>query len=149
MKLDLTVQRATRRRIPDVRELRRWARAALRGVRRARVAIVVRVVDESESAAFNKRYRGKSGPTNVLSFSYGENPTQDLGDIVICAPLAVREAKENNKKIKDHWAHLLVHAILHLRGYDHEHESDAARMEARETRILRRLGLPNPYAQTL
>lgn len=149
MKLDLTVQRATHRRIPEMREMRRWARAALRGVRRARVAIVVRIVDESESAELNSRYRGRPGPTNVLSFSYGEKPTHDLGDIVICAPLVVREAKENNKKIKDHWAHLVVHAILHLRGYDHEHESDAARMETRETRILKRLGFPDPYAQTL
>jgi probable rRNA maturation factor len=146
MRLDLTIQNVTRSRIPEQREMRRWALAALTGLRSTRAALVVRVVEEAESAELNLRYRGKTGPTNVLSFGYGEKPTQLLGDIVICAPLVVREAKENNKKIKDHWAHLVVHAILHLRGYDHEHELDAARMEARETRIMKRLGFPDPYA---
>jgi probable rRNA maturation factor len=149
MRLDLTVQNATRRRIPEPREMRRWARAALTGLRRARAAVLVRIVDEPESAALNSRYRGKPGPTNVLSFSYDARPADALGDIVICAPLVAREARENNKKIKDHWAHLVVHAILHLRGYDHQHEPDAARMEALETRIMRRLGIPDPYAQKL
>jgi probable rRNA maturation factor len=129
--------------------MRRWARAALKGLRRSHAAVLVRLVDERESAELNHRYRGKPGPTNVMSFSYGEKSHGLLGDIVICAPVVVREAKENNKKIKDHWAHLLVHAILHLRGYDHKHQADAARMEAREIRILKRLGIPNPYAQTL
>lgn len=148
MKLELTVQRATRRPIPDVRDMRRWAIAALRGLRRVRATVLVRLVDERESAELNSRYRGKPGPTNVLSFSYGQKSTRYLGDIVICAPLVQREAKENNKKIKDHWAHLIVHAILHLRGYDHEQEADAARMEALEIRILKRLGFPDPYAQS-
>lgn len=154
MKLDLSVQRATRRStrhaIPATPEIRRWALAALSGLRRVRVGLLVRIVDEDESAMLNQWYRDKHGPTNVLSFFYGQQPQRTpggtLGDIVICAPLVVREARENHKKIKAHWAHLVVHAILHLRGHDHEAPVEAARMEALETRVLRGLGFPDPYA---
>lgn len=150
MKLDLSVQRATRHAIPATPEIRRWALAALSGLRRARVGLLVRIVDEAESAMLNQWYRDKHGATNVLSFFYGRQlqrtPGGTLGDIVICAPLVVREARENHKKIKAHWAHLVVHAILHLRGHDHEVPVEAARMEALETRVLRGLGFPDPYA---
>jgi probable rRNA maturation factor len=154
MKLDLRVQcaipKSAARSIPPTPEIRRWARAALAGLRHARIGLLVRIVDETESAMLNQWYRNKRGPTNVLSFFYGRDanrmPGGTLGDIVICAPLVVREARENRKKIKAHWAHLVVHAILHLRGHDHQNPVEAARMEALETRVLHGLGFPDPYA---
>lgn len=154
MRLDLSVQcaipKSAARTIPSTAEIRRWALAALAGLRRVHIGLLVRIVDETESATLNEWYRNKRGPTNVLSFFYGQRadrmPGGTFGDIVICAPLVAREARENHKRIKDHWAHLVVHAILHLRGHDHQNPVEAARMEALETRVLHGLGLPDPYA---
>jgi probable rRNA maturation factor len=131
--------------LPSRALLARWARAALAGLRRRRIELGVRIVGERESAALNARYRGRRGPTNVLSFE-GDAPRGALlGDIVICAPLVRREARAQGKSERAHWAHLLVHGIMHLRGYDHHHQRQARVMEAREARVLARLGFPDPY----
>lgn len=148
MRLRLTVQRASRARpLPGTAALARWARAALPARERGIAEITVRLVDTRESAALNSRYRGKRGATNVLSFAHEPPPGQPglAGDLVICAPLVAREADAQDKRVRAHWAHLVVHGILHLRGYDHVHEADAKVMEALEIRVLKQLGYPNPY----
>jgi probable rRNA maturation factor len=104
--------------------------------------IVLRIVGEREGSALSNKYRRKNNPTNVLSFPYGKG----RGDIVLCHPVIAREARAQGKTLAAHYAHLVVHGILHLRGYDHEKTRDAKRMEAREVRLLRRLGFPDPYA---
>jgi probable rRNA maturation factor len=125
-----------------------WAQAALRG-RCEQAEVTIRVVDEAESAELNGRYRRRPGPTNVLSFPFepppGLPPTDLLGDLVICAPLVEREATVQGKSTDAHWAHLVVHGTLHLLGYDHASEGDAAEMESLETAILGELGCPAPY----
>lgn len=126
--------------LPSAATLRAFALAAL--PKRA-LELTIRIVDEAESRALNHRYRGKDKPTNVLSF-HGEADV--LGDLVICAPVVAREAVEQDKTARAHWAHMVVHGCLHLQGYDHEAALDAARMEARETRILKTLGFDNPYS---
>lgn len=148
MRLHLTVQRQTRLSgLPGPASVARWTRAALTGSGPGRAEIGVRVVDGRESAALNRRYRGKRGATNVLSFAY-ELPSGRrglAGDLVICAPVVVREALAQDKPARAHWAHMVVHGILHLRGYNHVHNTDAQRMEALEVRVLKRLGFPDPY----
>jgi len=148
MRLHLTVQLASRARpLPGTASFARWARAALPAGARGNAEITVRIVDARESAALNARYRGKRGATNVLSFSHEPPPGQPglAGDLVICAPLVTREAAAQEKRPRAHWAHMVVHGILHLRGYDHVHETDAKVMEALETRVLKRLGFADPY----
>lgn len=147
MKLSLDLQVAAKGRVPEARLFRRWARAALAGSRRD-VTLAVRVVETRESAALNRRYRRKAGATNVLSFPFEAPPgakSDLLGDLVICAPVVRREAKAQGKAESAHWAHMVVHGIMHLRGYDHDNDRDADVMERREIRILRTLGYPNPY----
>ena len=148
MRLFLIVQKETRvAGTPRTPSIARWARAALADSGRGSAAVTVRLVDEAESAALNKRYRGKRGSTNVLSFSYDLAPgARGLsGDLVICAPLVVREATRLGLPPRAHWAHLVVHGILHLRGYDHIREKDAQAMEAVEIRMLKHMGFKNPY----
>ncbi|OGI41986.1 MAG: rRNA maturation RNase YbeY [Candidatus Muproteobacteria bacterium RBG_16_64_11] len=149
MKLHLDVQYACKRAdLPSKARIAKWARAALAGVRRQNIELAVRIVGDAEGARLNARWRGKPGPTNVLSF-----PCQDrlgrrrglLGDIVICAPLVAREARAQNKRENAHWAHLVVHAIMHLRGYAHATRAAAEIMEAREIRVLKKLRFPDPY----
>ena len=126
------------------------ARAALKGLRRRRVALGMRIVGNAESAALNGRFRRKSHPTNVLSFPFEAPPgtrSDILGDLVICAPVVRREAHTQRKPVKAHWAHMVVHGILHLRGYDHRKRQDAAVMEKMEIRLLKELGYANPYIQ--
>lgn len=152
MKLDLTVQIALETAgLPPEAELRRWTTAALAGAGyRQPAEVVIRIVDEAESASLNQTYRHKPGPTNVLSFPFTPPPgvTFDLlGDIVICAPVAAREAVEQGKPAAAHWAHLVSHGVLHLLGYDHQNPDQATDMERLETRILRELGYPDPYAE--
>lgn len=110
--------------------------------------ITIRVVNTDESQALNKRYRGQDKPTNVLSFPsqlpalVGESY---LGDIVICAKIVEKEALAQNRDIEAQWAHMLVHGILHLHGYDHSEDADAQKMEALEVKLLAKLGYANPY----
>jgi probable rRNA maturation factor len=116
--------------------LRKWARAA------SAAELTLRIVGEAEGRRLNQQFRNKSRATNVLSFPYGKNK----GDVILCHPVIRREARAQGKSVAAHYAHLVVHGVLHLRGYDHEKKRDAARMEAREIRILRRVGIRNPYA---
>ena len=138
--MTLHVQRASRAaHIPPDATLRKWARAA--GVDGA---ITVRYVGESESRRLNREFRGKDYATNVLSFPYSAKPLE--GDLVICAPVVAREAREQGKAPAAHWAHMVVHGALHLQGYDHENSRDAGIMEARERAVLDELGFPDPYS---
>jgi probable rRNA maturation factor len=122
--------------------LRRWAAAAL-----AQDAVVtLRFVDTAEGASLNRRYRRKTGPTNVLSFVYDDRPGIVHGDVVLCLPLLRQEAAEQGKTLAAHCAHLVVHGMLHLQGFDHLRADDAARMEAHEIAILAALGVADPYA---
>jgi probable rRNA maturation factor len=133
----LTVQRASSG-APSARLLLRYAAAAAA----PGSEITLRIVGAAEMKKLNSRHRGKSRPTNVLSFSYA----QRAGDVVLCHPVIAREAKGRSKSLRAHYAHLVVHGILHLRGHDHLRSGDAARMERAEIRILRRIGFGNPYA---
>jgi probable rRNA maturation factor len=144
--VDISVA-STASNLPSATDMEHWISAALDG-RSSDTEISLRIVDEAEITALNSDYRNKQGPTNVLSFPADlpdEVATPLLGDIVICAPVVEREAGEQNKTLAAHWAHLLVHGTLHLLGYDHEHEQEAAEMEARETNILTGLDFPAPY----
>ena len=141
--LALGIQRASHAaHIPSDRKLRAWARAAApRGG-----TVTLRYVAETEGRRLNREFRGKDYATNVLSFPYGGRRIPD-GDIVICAPVVAREAKARGKAVEAHHAHLLVHGLLHLQGYDHEKSAaEANRMERSERAILARLGFPDPYA---
>ena len=134
--------------VPAPAKLVAWAEAALEG-RRDGARMTVRVVDEAEGAELNGRYRGKAGATNVLAFAFEapEVPSVHiLGDVVVCAPVAAREAVEYSKRLDAHWAHLVVHGTLHLLGYDHDDPGSAREMETLEREILGRLGYPDPYA---
>ena len=136
--------------LPSQRQLSDWALAAWQeeGVRDAEV--VVRVTDEAESRRLNHEFRGRDNATNVLSFPFDPVPETDLnhvGDLVICAPVVVREAVEQGKQADAHWAHMVVHGMLHLQGYDHETDEQAAEMETLETQVLTGLGYPAPYAE--
>lgn len=126
----------------------RWARTALGGLD-ANVELGVRIVDEPESASLNERYRGKRGPTNVLSFPYADSPFAGgfLGDLVVCAPVVEREAQAQGKAAQAHWAHMIVHGIMHLLGYDHIADDEAAVMEGKEVEIMERLGFADPYSE--
>jgi probable rRNA maturation factor len=135
----LAVQRASRAsHIPSDAALRKWARAAA-----TRGNVTVRYVGEAEGRRLNREFRGRDYATNVLSFPYERSPL--AGDIVICAPVVAREARAQGKDLTAHHAHLLVHGLLHLQGFDHEKSSDAATMERRERRILANLGFGDPY----
>ena len=107
----------------------------------------IRIVDQSESQALNAQYRGKKESTNILSFpaDVPHIEYQCLGDLVICAPLVAAEAEKQHKSVEAHWAHLVVHGMLHLQGFNHENDVDANKMEALEVEILSTLGYSNPY----
>ena len=126
--------------LPTPAQLRRWARAALE----RNACITVRIVGEREGRMLNSRFRGRGRPTNVLSFALGQRPQLE-GDIALCAPVIAREARAQRKERTAHYAHLLVHGVLHLQGYDHANERQARRMERRERAILMGLGYPDPY----
>lgn len=138
-----------RKGLPSAASVRRWVAAALAG-RRASAEVSVRFVDSPEGRALNRTYRGKDYATNVLSFPVELPPgvrSPLLGDLVLCAPVVVLEALAQGKPLSHHYAHLVVHGCLHLLGMDHQDQTEAEAMEARERRILARLGIPNPYAE--
>ena len=144
--------------IPDEPSVQQWVDAALSN-QKGEAELSIRVVDEAESSELNLRYRNKQGPTNVLSFpadlseSLQELLLEEslqlplLGDLVICAPVVEQEARQQNKSLKAHWAHMLIHGSLHLIGYDHMNEQEAELMEQLETNILTNLDFPPPYEQ--
>jgi probable rRNA maturation factor len=122
--------------------VRRWLRAALESP----AEITVRVVDEAEGRALNHGYRRRDYATNVLTFDYQRAPVV-VADLVLCAPVVAREAREQHKTLEAHYAHLLLHGALHAQGWDHEKAAEARRMEAHETRLLAALGYADPYAR--
>ncbi|MBV2235832.1 MAG: rRNA maturation RNase YbeY [Sterolibacterium sp.] len=149
MLLSLTVQYAcTDPEQPARAQLRRWVRAALHSTNR-HATITLRFVDAEESRALNREYRSQPGKprdyaTNVLSFPY--TPPPELGgDLVICPEVVRREALEQNKPLQHHFAHMIIHGMLHLQGHDHENDADALRMEDAERLILARFRIPDPY----
>ena len=164
-RLRVTVQDVAKaREMPTAAAIRRWARMAVGA--RARGEITVRIVDAAESAALNERYRGKTGATNVLSFPAepialgaaaaepGARPAPPpgfaewpLGDVVVCAGVVAREAREQRKPLEAHWAHMVVHGVLHLLGYDHDTARRASVMEGLERELLAELGIADPYEE--
>lgn len=146
--------------VPDPADLRAWARAALAAIAdpeaSAEPGLTVRVVDEVEAQALNRDFRGRDYATNVLSFPFTDVPPEALeemgapylGDLAICAQVVAREASEQGKAPKAHWAHMVIHGVLHLSGHDHQNESEASAMEWLERRILADLGFPDPYQAT-
>jgi len=161
--LDFAVQRAwdagLDECVPDDDELEAWAEAALRAARpelfdqpgAPPLELTVRLVDEAEGQTLNAAFRGQDHPTNVLSFPWeppGDAATDlfpVLGDLVVCGPVVQREAASQGKPLAHHWAHLIVHGVLHLCGHDHVDEEEATVMEALERGILANLGIPDPY----
>lgn len=133
--------------VPDTAHIERWALAALKQ-QGADGQLSVRIVDGEEARALNRQYRGKDMPTNVLSFPLeapGFIEPRLLGDIVICAPVVAQEASGQGKQEQAHWAHMLIHGVLHLLGYDHDSDEEAKVMESAEVDILSRLGFADPY----
>ncbi|MDI1277922.1 rRNA maturation RNase YbeY [Methylobacter sp.] len=134
---------------PDQQQIQLWVDTALDDYEQD-TEIVVRIVDEQESAELNEQYRHKSGPTNILSFPVDvpEGIELDLlGDLVICAPVLEKEALEQDKLLAHHWAHIIVHGVLHLLGYDHIDDDEAELMENKEIAILNKLHINNPYTE--
>jgi probable rRNA maturation factor len=136
--------------LPDARQMLRWAQAALlAGVDYAEISL--RVVDEAEGRQLNHDYRGRDSATNVLTFALNEGePVPGLplfGDIVLTAEVVAREAQEQNKPLEAHYAHLVIHSMLHLQGFDHQEEEEAFEMESLETVLLNQLGYPDPYGE--
>ncbi|MHB8476567.1 MAG: rRNA maturation RNase YbeY [Steroidobacteraceae bacterium] len=157
-RLELDVSYAARRPwVPDSRQLAGWAAAALAPARRAPagaasrrrcIVLSVRVVGQARSRSLNAHYRRKDKPTNVLSFrGAGDAPDgrHHLGELVICAPVVAREAQASGRPLQAHWAHMTVHGVLHLLGFDHEAAPEAVKMAAMEIQILDRLGFSDPY----
>jgi probable rRNA maturation factor len=140
-RLNLSVQYAVAEtRAPGRTRLRRWAKVALE----RDCAVTLRIVGAAEGRRLNREFRGLDYATNVLTFVYDQDPVVS-GDIALCAPVIAREARDQGKTPEAHWAHLVVHGMLHLQGHDHEKAREARRMEALETRIVMELGYPDPY----
>ena len=149
VKLKLSIQYAARATdIPSRPAFRKWIKAALTHD----AEIGLRVVDEAEGHSLNRNFRNRDYATNVLTFIYdnaGPSAQSLAGDIVLCAPIIEREAREQHKNLTAHYAHLTVHGVLHLQGYDHESDVEAAAMEQVEAEIVERLGYENPYRESL
>ena len=152
MSIELELQIATEAKtLPHPSQFREWVSVALWN-RIDTAELTIRIVDEVEAAQLNEDYRGKKGPTNVLSFPYEPMPgvlSRSLGDIVICAPLVGQEAEQKNKPLLDYWAHIVVHGTLHLLGYNHEEDEEAIEMQSLETEILLQLGFLPPYGDMI
>ena len=150
LELDLDLQVATdNERLPSQEDFELWVRIALRNTMN-QAELTIRIVDEAESQTLNSSYRGKDKPTNVLSFPFEAPPEIDiplLGDLIICAPVVKLEAKQQNKSLQAHWAHMVVHGCLHLLGYDHIQDAEAEEMESLETQLVESLGFNNPYKE--
>lgn len=148
MSIEIDIQYATDiNNLPKEDLIKEWVISSLNGYIED-AELTIRIVDEAEGTQLNEKWRNAQGPTNVLSFPYNElnETTQNIqGDIVVCAPVIMREAAEQRKSVDAHWAHMIVHGILHLLGYDHINENDAKEMESLETTILRGLDFPDPY----
>lgn len=146
----LEIQVATQtKNYPSEQQFQRWVDTVLSDPQQDS-EIVIRLVDEVESAALNQQYRHKPGSTNILSFPFEapEGIVLDLlGDLVICAPKIADEAKQQNKQLNEHWAHITIHGVLHLLGYDHIRDSEAEEMEALEIKLLHTLNIANPYQE--
>ena len=144
------------RNLPNEDQLCRWIDSVLQAANENEVGefeVSVRVVDEVESRELNHRYRQQNKATNVLSFPFErleglpDQAVRPLGDLVICAPVVAHEASEQDKEVLDHWAHMVIHGTLHLLGYDHADDAQAATMEMLEKTILRGFGIENPYRE--
>ncbi len=131
---------ATARNVPTPARIRQWARAALAGDAR----VTIRIVGLAEGRLLNLTYRKRDYATNVLTFVFSDAPPFE-GDVALCAPVITREARAQRKTVAAHYAHMVVHGLLHLQGYDHENSKDAATMERRERTLLARFGYPDPY----
>jgi len=134
--------------VPEQALFQKWAEAALQEDVTEDCELSIRLVEVEESAELNNTYRGKTGPTNVLSFPFDSPIPMEpklLGDLVICVPVVEKEALEQAKQLEHHWAHLVVHGCLHLLGYDHIEDDQAEEMEAFEVEILQTLAIDNPY----
>ena len=135
--------------LPSQEDFELWVRIALRNTMN-QAELTIRIVDEAESQTLNSSYRGKDKPTNVLSFPFEAPPEIDiplLGDLIICAPVVELEAKQQDKSLQAHWAHMVVHGCLHLLGYDHIQDAEAEEMESLETQLVESLGFNNPYKE--
>ena len=131
---------------PSATNLHAWVHTALED--HTPNEVLIRITDKAESQALNHQYRGKDRPTNVLSFPFEAPPgmpNTHLGDLVICAPVVAEEANVQHKTAEAHWAHMVIHGVLHLRGYDHQDGAEAAEMEALESEMMQTLGYPRPY----
>jgi len=140
--------------LPGKADIEKWVDEAI--INSSQKSVVLRFVDETESRQLNFQYREKNTPTNVLSFPNDlsgimadidelKSEGQHLGDLVLCEPVVKREAKEQHKTLHQHWAHMIVHGVLHLQGYDHIDDKHAAVMENLEIKILQKFGFENPY----
>ncbi len=161
MPLELEIQNpANYSNIPSQDNVIQWVDLALSGGSAhdndaTTISVVLRIVDEAESQTLNHRYRHKNSPTNVLSFPFempqinqlneDENVSRHLGDLVLCAPIIEKEALQQHKTLMQHWAHMVIHGMLHLQGYDHLEKAQAEEMESLEISILEQLGFPDPY----
>ena len=146
----VAVSNGVRSSVPAARAISHWVQVGAAGQVRKTMDLSLRVVGSSEGRALNRRYRGCDYPTNVLSFAAPRAARlrdRQLGDLVICAPVVAREARQQGKSLRAHWAHLVIHGTLHLLGYDHQRMRDAQRMERREVRLMRVLGYENPYGE--
>ena len=148
MSIKIEIQYATEiNDLPEEGLIKKWVNSSLNGYIE-NAELTIRIVDKAEGAQLNEKWRNAQGPTNVLSFPYSDlnETTKSIqGDIVICAPVILREAAEQKKSVDAHWAHIIVHGILHLLGYDHDNENDANEMESLETSILGKLKISDPY----
>jgi len=142
---DITIQCVTTEHsVPAAKEIRRWAGAAL-ALDGAGGEVTIRITGAAEMRALNRQWRDTDRATNVLSFPLHDADCPLFGDVVICAPVLAQEAAQQGKSLHAHWAHITIHGILHLMGYDHADENTAGIMEAKETALLQELGFPDPY----